>query len=1030
MTRTLFIGWVATILFCINLNAAAQNPGDANDRDYFPGQLYVKFTGSSQVDASPLQQLKSNRQTRPILDHADIQHIDPILSSRMRQSIRKYQLQHPSSSLNHRIRSLDRIYRVHYSGDVSPELLAAKLKRRPDIEYAVPRYYRYLQETPNDPLKGKHLQFHRFYQAWDETTGSKEVIIGIIDSGVDYTHEDLLNEIWINQDEIPQNWRDSLDTDNSGTVTPREIQDFIIDRDEDLNGDGTLDLQDALASSSPLTTGADTDGNGHDDDLFGWDFWQSGLPNPDREQDNDPIGDFSDHGTHVGGLAGASTDNNTGISGTGYNARIMAVKAGGIKDIPETNPDETKIIAYGYEAMLYAATNGADIINTSWGGSAFSDFERDIIETVTDMGVLIISASGNSGNDEVIYPASFEQTLAVGSIEPDEQVANYSNYGYNLDVFATGTRIVGPIRNLPSRDTTYAQLTGTSMSSPIVSGLAALIKSKYPDWSGHRIRQQIRVTSRRIDLTENNDRRYQLGHGYIDAERALTALLPGLDIVSSDFVNNEGQKLNINEPGKLRFQIANYGETISDLNLTLISNQGNISIFDRQKQGLTVAHNDTVEFAFELQIDEDYNLERQPGFILTMDGYQGEYSDFHHFLYKDLLYDLVAANNVYTSFASNATVGFTNALQGTGGVGFQPRRKESGEFVNGPNLLFEGGLVTAFDRTVKDAVRSVDGELSQDFKPLSTFRTTQPGVLSDLDGVTQFAVRSDTADASAAQFTLHTYAFDKPAISNVVYLKYQLTNQSFDNRQLRDVYVGLFNDWDLGSIVNNTTGYIEQDSLLYAYDEAEDVPYYVGVAPMNNISGILAIDNAAQPGPEPTEFGIYDGFTDTEKYVALTSQTEKTEVGGTDISTMVASGPYHIGPRATVDIGFIYAYGKSLDELRSQIRAARSRNLFKTSSTGLHLQTEDRPEQTKIYDNYPNPFNNTTNIRVDLADQQRISADIYNILGQKVQTLTNRTYPAGIHTLRFNAANLSSGLYLVDIRTQDTRRTLKVLLVQ
>ncbi len=708
----------------------------------------------------------------------------------------------------------------------------------------------------------------------------------------------------------------------------------------------------------------------------------------------------------------------------------MSVKAGGIKDNPDTSPNESNIIGFGYDGMLYAALNGADIINASWGGTAASEFEEDILNTVAAMGPVIVAASGNNGVDEVFYPAAFRQTLAVGAVDTAEDITPYSNYGYNLDVLAAGSNIWGSIRDLDERDELYFKFRGTSMSSPIVAGLAALIKSKYPEWSGQRIQQQIRSTSRRIDINGNDDRKYQLGHGYVDAQRAVTTPMPGLQVLSSQFLNNEEQKLDVDQPGTLRLKVANYGESISDLTLQLQTPQDHISLPSPRKQGLALAHNDTAEFAFELTIESDFNLLESPTFILDMEGKQGAYSDFHRFVYRELLYDVISSEGVLTSFASNGTVGFTNAFEGTGGVGFQPRRRQSDSFVSGPNLLFEGGLMISFDRSVKDAVRSVDGELSRDFKPLSTFRIAEPGTVSDIDGNTQFGIQDSTSNLSDIHIDLQTYAFDHPDINNAVYIKYDITNRSYENRQLRDVFVGLFNDWDLGSVVDNSTAFFEEDSLLYVYDEAGNVPYFVGVTPINEISSLFAIDNTVPSTGGPLDIGLYDGFTDSEKHTSMTAGTQKTEVRRSDISTVVASGPYHIGPRSNITVGFIYAYGNSLEELRSQINAARQRNLFTTSSTGLHLQTGDKPESTRIYQNYPNPFNNKTNIRVDLAERQQLRVEVYNVVGQKVKTLANREFSSGIHTLQLDGSGLSTGLYFVDIRTPTTHRTLKVSLVK
>jgi serine protease len=213
---------------------------------------------------------------------------------------------------------LDNIYTLKFSSPYNPIYLAKEILKNKNIEWAEPHYLYELAYDPNDPvyndtdtLKVEHLDLIKANSAWDINKGSEDVIIAIVDTGVDWLHEDLAANIWVNSDEIENN-------------------------------------------------GIDDDENGFIDDIRGWDFGgENGTA------DNDPNEDRADHGTHVAGLSSAVTDNGIGIASIGFKTKIMPVKTSR-NDL--RNDLGTALIAYGYEGIKYAADNGADIINCSWGG--------------------------------------------------------------------------------------------------------------------------------------------------------------------------------------------------------------------------------------------------------------------------------------------------------------------------------------------------------------------------------------------------------------------------------------------------------------------------------------------------------------------------------------------------------------------------------------------------------------------------------------------------------------------------------------
>ena len=564
------------------------------------------------------------------------------------------------------------------------------------------------------------------------------------------------------------------------------------------------------------------------------------------------------------------------------------------------------------------------------------------------------------------------------------------------------------------------------MSTPVVSGLAALVKAKNPNWSADRIGTQIRASATSIDNANSSSLANQLGHGSINALRAVDTELPGLKVVSAEFVNEDGEKLSLGQSGSVNMQLANLGSNGSGVELQLESlNENGIQLSQPTQSLSSIATGDTVEISFGITITNQFNLEESPTLRLNFTTNNQGYSDFNIVQYENFLYDTVAGNNVKTSFAADGTVGFTNPFSQTGGVGFIPREPQGNGYQEGENLLFEGGLMVEYNGQIYDAVRATNG-LSRDFRPEQVFfKESEDG---QVNGYARFVTETDTA--RQASIEIETFSLDEPSVNNVVFLKYTITNRN-NFFVMEDVYAGLFNDWDLGSNAsNNSISFIESDSLLYVSDASSNSSQPVAaVAHLGPISGALAINNTIEGQRDSLTFGLFDGFTDAEKRTALTSGTIRTSVQNTDVSAVVASGPYTIPPKAQVTIGFAYAFGNDINQLRNQIDNARQRNLFSVSPTG-EAESTNMPQQTKLFQNYPNPFQNSTRLRIDLQQSTDATLTVYDALGRKVRTIADREFSSGSHFIRFDARQLSSGVYFVQLKTSQDVQSIPMTLIK
>ncbi len=349
----------------------------------------------------------------------------------------------------------------------------------PDVLYAEPNGLMSVCVTPNDPYYSNQWAFSKIVaeKGWDAATGEKDVVIAVIDTGVDYSHPDLSQNIWINEKEIPGN-------------------------------------------------GIDDDSNGYVDDIRGWNFVsvsESWLGEGETTGPNNNPMDHLGHGTHVAGIACGATNNGIGAAGTSWNSKIMVLRAG-YKASDGNGYLEFYDVA---NAIVYAADNGADIINMSFGSIYDSSIMRDAVNYAVSKGVLLVAAAGNVTSEYAkapFYPAAYDSVIAVAATDQKDKLCifnwtTFSNFGTFVDVTAPGINIFS---TLPSGR--YGYLSGTSMATPFVSGLAALIKSYNPEFTASMIEAKIKGAADNIDSVNQDFFRGYLGVGRINAFSCLGKL--------------------------------------------------------------------------------------------------------------------------------------------------------------------------------------------------------------------------------------------------------------------------------------------------------------------------------------------------------------------------------------------------------------------------------------------------------------------------------------------------------------------------
>ncbi len=331
-------------------------------------------------------------------------------------------------------------------------------------------------------------------EAWTAGyTGNMKTVVGVVDTGIDYTHVDLYLNVWLNQGEIPTSFRAQLrDMDSDGLITFRDLNNaansaFVSDR----NSNGRIDAGDLLRDTR-WANGNDQDGNGYRDDLIGWDF---------ANNDNDPFDD-NGHGTHVAGTIGGIGGNGVGVAGVAWNVQIVATKFLAANGGGNTANAVKSVDYFTTAATLAGASQNFVATNNSWGGGGYSQAMADAITRAARADILFVAAAGNDGrnNDTTAnYPsnystagtAGYDDVIAVASITSAGGLSSFSNYGATqVDIAAPGSSIYS---TLPGD--TYGVLSGTSMATPHVTGAAALYASANPNATAAQIKAAILGTA-------------------------------------------------------------------------------------------------------------------------------------------------------------------------------------------------------------------------------------------------------------------------------------------------------------------------------------------------------------------------------------------------------------------------------------------------------------------------------------------------------------------------------------------------------
>lgn len=829
-------------------------PRGTSTNDYEAGTVWVKVKANH-------RDLFLNSQSGGRIPQVRAAHISPLLSigSRNKSSARLAPRKVKTD--------ISRYFKLTFDKNYSIEEYINELYATGYFEIVEPIYIEQLLFTPNDPAISNqyYLNLIRAEEAWDITRGSPSLVIGIVDTGGDLNHPDLQNNIFI----------DPADP----------------------------------------TDGIDNDGDGYIDNNRGWDFSGADVSligTPGFQGDNDPSvfsGNRFGHGTMVAGCASATTNDAVGISGVGFNTKLLFTK-----HYADNQPDNsTSYSSNLYEGILYAALHGAKIINCSWGNPNASGIAQDIINYVTlELGCLVVAAAGNSNSESPLYPAAYDNVLSVASSDENDLRSWFSNYGRSVDIVAPGSNIY-----TTNYDDDYRTDSGTSLSAPIVAGAAALVWAHNPGFTPLQVAEQLRISADESFYIDNPDFMHKLGKGRLDIARALTHQSPSVRAKNQVLVNTAGDTPGPGETAKLYYDFTNYLAASSPgLTVTLTSSSPFLNITQNQFRPGVMGTNQTVtngSTPFELTLAGNLPIDQPVEALLTFT--DGAYQDAQLVIFMSPSFIDIDENNITTTITSAGRIGYTNAQSQNNGSGF---------IYNDAPLLFEMGLIMGTSASgIFDNVRGTPGVYNQDFTSVSKIRKSTPGRRS-FSEVTGSFRNAPAAGSESLLVSFETMVWKEQPYQNFVILEYKIKNTT--STPIANFFMGIFADWDIASGGSSDRASWDNDTRLgYVFPAQPSALPRAGVQSLTGNANYYAIDNDQTVAGNP--FGIYDGFTDAEKYTSISDGLSKTQAGGTngrDVSHVVSSGPFNIPGQGEITIAFALHGAGTLTDLLNSAKYADS----------------------------------------------------------------------------------------------------------
>ncbi len=846
---------------------------------------------------------------------------------------------------------------IHSS--IPADKLARLLATIDDVDTAqvIPTYE--LQEVPNDPLVNEsyhHVRIQTF-EAWRNLPAVPPVTVAIIDTGVETGHPDLQDAIWTNPGE----------TGND-------------DRGRDRRSNGI-----------------DDDGNGFVDDWTGWDFLGNG-----GRGDNSPL-PGNVHGTHVAGIVGATANNGLGGAGVATNVRIMAIKVG------DDDPSGRNVGRVA-DAVLYAVNNGARVINCSFGTPVplFADVQA--YQLATSRGALIVGAAGNNGSLLALFPAAAPEVVSVAATDADDRLTDFSNIHPTVSVCAPGRAIISTVLN-----GRYSPETGTSMSAPIVAGVAALIFQRFPSLTPSQVHARLQATA--TPMSEQREGAQGLfGTGRVNALSAVTLDPLRWCMVYSPTLTTSGTTAS------LQCALVNELDPLSQARLVArmhVAGQPAAIVIDQPLGGLAQRQRvDVGPLSFPVPDVTDFDVPIRLD-LVVIDG-------------SDTVGRATAMSKLNATWRTIQANAIALTVTGTGNLGFRdfPTNLEGDgcRYRNGPSVMYEGALMVGTGPTaVSNAARSSVPQ-SKD----SSFTMTSPFVLLGGESGTDIALSTtytDVTDPNGVGVDVRQTAFQSSADSlrNCVILEYVIRNRQ--DVALSNLCAALFFDWDVsGGGQQDGSAFLNRDGIAFVESLVDPSAPKIGVAMASPLPlAVNIVDNDSRSFSEP---GIYGGFPRSTKWFMMSRGVARSRSRVTDVSMVIGAGPVTLQANDSLRLTFVLGLGPQYADVKAAIDAGRAH----AASRGMNaVPWTPLPTESQILtvrEGTTLDRGATVSVRYEVDKTSSVRIELIDISGRTLSTVHVASgVPAGSYEFAMTVPNVAAGLYALRMISPNAASLLPVLIM-
>ncbi|UXX78152.1 S8 family serine peptidase [Reichenbachiella carrageenanivorans] len=748
-------------------------------------------------------------------------------------------------------RYLDGIYKLKVDTTVDLEVWLREVSANEQVKYAEVEEPVQLLLTPNDPSvpSQDYLTKIKAYDAWNITQGDPSYVIAISDNGTDYDHEDLLGNLSYNV-------------------------------------------------ADPVN-GIDDDNNGYIDDYVGWDL---------ADEDNDPQGDLSEgdasHGTLVAGIAAAQTNNGVGIAGTGYHSVFYPIKVFRSSNGFSRN---------AYESIVYAADQGCEVINLSWGVAATSGSQalQDIINyAVLEKNMVVVAAAGNTNADLDFYPASYDHVLSVGMTDINDNKQTHATYSYKIDLMAPGASNYATANN-----DTYKSGSGSSFAAPQVAGTAALVMDAFPDYSAIQVMEQIRMTSDDIyDVGGNSIYEGKLGKGRLNMYRAVSEKeVASIRSYGYSYSGPFDKLLFRDDTVTVHLNFVNILRPVKNAVVHISSTSPHVEILNHAVALGALETMDSVKNVIvKIRLTSDAPTSEKIGFRMTYTDILG-YDDFEYFEFTTAPSYLEMSNQKIAMIVeSDGRLGHIN--------------DESNQ---GYGLLYDGQQVARFMGVVMGtSPDSISDNVINDFTAytyeddLSAIKNIKFISRDEADLYSLGSLSDAGADKSLGLLIEQEFLiWNEASDADYLVAEYRLTNTT--DKSKANMKFGWYMDFNIGDSTKNFVNWEASHQLAYTYS-IENPDLLMGVALITNQNVIVNAIDLFDQNELPLD--IANTFSDQLKYDMLNTQkTTAGDAAGYDVAQLVTADLGTFAALGSEKIAYALVFATDLATLKANVDKATAK---------------------------------------------------------------------------------------------------------